>query len=154
MTHADDKRQAEVEKSEHKRYAIPVAVRCTLYKEDIKGKNSFQGFIRDISLGGVSLEIRDDTLVINDAFLQYVNIEMAFEITLPDVTHTVNISGVIRWYKKVKRKEVNLLYLGVQFLDLGKNDETVLNKYLALGAGDKSLIWNLWDSLSTQPSLE
>jgi len=43
------------------------------------------------------------------------------------------------------------LYLGVQFLNLKKRDEAILVKYLALGTGDKSLIWNLWDNLSIQP---
>ena len=151
MENSDDTREAGIEKRAHRRHTIPVAVNCRLFKEDIKGKNSFQGFIQDISLGGVSLEIRDDTLVLNDALLMYLNVEMTFAIDMPDGTHKVNVSGIVRWYKKAKRKGVNFLYLGVQFMNLKKSDEAVLAKYLDLGAGDKSLIWNLWDSLSDHP---
>jgi len=151
MENSDDNRETVIERRKHRRHAIPVAVSCRLFKEDIKEKNNFQGFIEDISLGGVSLEIRDDTLVINDAFLMYLNVEMTFEINMPDGTHKVNVSGIVRWYKKAKRKDVNLLYLGVQFLSLKKRDKAILEKYLDLGTGDKSLIWNLWDNLSIQP---
>jgi hypothetical protein len=151
MENSDDTREAGIERRVHRRHTIPVAVNCRLFKEDIKGKNSFQGFIQDISLGGVSLEIRDDTLVLNDALLMYLNVEMTFAIDMPDGTHKVNVSGIVRWYKKAKRKGVNHLYLGVQFLNLEKSDGAILEKYLALGARDKSLIWNLWDNLSINP---
>jgi hypothetical protein len=138
----------EAERREHRRCSIPAAVNCIFFKKDLKGKNKFQGFIQDISLGGVSLEIRDDTLIINDAFLQYTNIEMTLQLNMPDGTYKMNISGIIRWYKRVKKKDVNLLYLGIQFYNLGESDKVIIEKYLALGTGDKSLIWNLWDNLS------
>lgn len=151
MENSDNHGGAKIERRKYERRAIPAAVSCKLFKEDIKGKNSFQGFIRDISLGGVSLEIRDDTLVINDTFLLYLDVEIAFEINIPDGTHRIDVTGVVKWYRKVKKKEVNLLYLGIRFLNLEKGDEAILEKYLALGTGDKSLIWNLWDNLSIQP---
>jgi hypothetical protein len=132
MENSDDTREAGIEKREHRRHAIPAAVSCRLFKEDIKKNNSFQGFIQDISLGGVSLEI-------------------TFAIDMPDGIHKVNVSGIVRWYRKDRRKDVNLLYLGVQFLNLGKSDKAILEKYLASGTGDKSFIWNLWDNLSIQP---
>lgn len=151
MENSDNTSESVIERRAHRRHTIPVAVSCRLFKEDIKKKNSFQGFIQDISLGGVSLEIRDDTLVINDAFLMYLNMEMTFAINVPEGTYKLNVPGIVRWYKKAKKKGVNLLYLGVQFLNLKKSDEAILENYLALGAGDKSLIWNLWDSLSEHP---
>jgi len=133
----------------HQRSAIPTTFICKFLNNDLK-KNSFQGFIQDISQGGVSLEIRDDFLVIGDEHLQYKNIEMVGELNLPDGTHKMNISGIIRWHKRLKKKNMSFLYLGVQFRNLHENDITVLNKYLALGTGDKNLIWNLWDNLSIQ----
>jgi hypothetical protein len=117
----------------------------------LKGKSSFQGFIQDISFGGVSLEIRDDFLNISDSLLTYTNIEMAVEFNLPDGAHKMSFSGIIRWHKRVKKKNKNFLYLGIKFYNLEERDRDVLKQYLSLGTGDKNLIWNLWDNLSVQP---
>jgi len=151
MENFGDDENGGIERREHQRRNIPAAVSCTFFNKDIKGKSNFQGFIQNISSGGVSLEIRDDTLIINDTSLQYSNIETTFELNMPDGIQKMSISGIIRWYKKVKKKGVNLLYLGIQFFNLDKSDKAILEKYLALGTGDQNLIWNLWDNLSTQP---
>lgn len=44
---------------------------------------------------------------------------------------------------------MNLLYLGIQFFYLDESDKSVLKKYLALGTGDKNLIWNMWDTVNS-----
>jgi hypothetical protein len=76
---------------------------------------------------------------------------MVVELNMPDGNHKMNISGIIRWHKRLKKKNMSFLYLGVQLCDLKENDGAVLNKYLALGTGDRNLIWNLWDNLSIRP---
>ena len=53
-----------IERRKYLRRSIPAAVTCTFYEEVLQGKGSFKGFIQDISLGGVALEIRDDFLTI------------------------------------------------------------------------------------------
>jgi len=63
----------------------------------------------------------------------------------------MNISGIIRWHRRIKKKNMNLLYLGIQFFNLDERDKAIIEKYLALGTGDQNLIWNLWDNLSIQP---
>lgn len=151
MEKFDSYEKVKIERRKHRRHNIPSAVSCILFKKDLEGKNSFQGFIQNISSGGVSLEIRDDTLIINNAYLQYSNIEINFELNMPDGTHKMNVSGIIKWYKKVKKKDVNLLYIGIQFFNLDEIDTVVLKKHLVLGTGDRNLIWNLWDNLSIQP---
>jgi len=60
----------------------------------------------------------------------------------------MNFSGIISWCKRVKKKNMSFLYLGIQFYHLDKSNKDILKKYLSLGTGDKNLIWNLWDNLS------
>jgi c-di-GMP-binding flagellar brake protein YcgR len=140
--------QSGIDRRRQTRHSIPAAVTCTFFKGDLKGKNSFRGFIQNISLGGASLEIRDDSFLINDSFLQFTNMEMVFELPMPEGTHRITISGIIRWYHKIKKKDVNLLCLGVQFYNVDDRAKDILNQYLTQGAGDKNLIWSLWDTLN------
>lgn len=139
-----------IERRKHQRFNIPAAVNCKFFNKDIKGKSSFQGFIQDISFGGVSLELRDDFSIINDSLLKYTNVQMTLELNMSDGIHKINFSGIIRWYRRVKKEGMSFLYLGIQFYNLDESSKEVIKKYLALGTGDKNLIWNLWDNLTIQ----
>lgn len=139
-----------IERRKHQRFNIPAAVNCKFFNKDIKGKNSFQGFIQDVSFGGVSLELRDDFSIINDSLLKYTNVQMTLELNMSDGIHKINFSGIIRWYRRVKKEGMSFLYLGVQFYNLDESSKEVIKKYLAFGTGDKNLIWNLWDNLTIQ----
>ena len=137
-----------VERRKNKRYRIPAVVKCKLFEEVVSGKNSFQGFIQDLSFGGVSLEITDDFLNIKEDLIKYTNIEMELEFNSPDGLHKMSFSGIIKWYKRVKKKDKKVLNLHIQFHYLDEKSADVLMKYLSLGSGDKNLFWNLWDNLS------
>jgi len=151
MENFDNDEKEKIENREHQRYSVPAMVTCTFLEESLRGRSSFQGFIQDISFGGVSLEVRDDFLIISDSLLKYTDLEMAVELDLPDGKHRLNFSGVIRWQKRVKKNNMSFLYLGIQFYDPKESDRIVLKKYLSLGTGDKNLIWNLWDNILMQP---
>ena len=140
-----------VERRVNKRHSIPAVVTCTFFEEVLNGKGSIQGFIEDISFGGVSLEIRDDFLRIKEDLLIYTTVEMEVELNFPDGTHRMVFSGIVKWHKRVKKKDNNTLYLKVQFHNLDEKSAEMLNEYLSLGSGDKNLIWNLWDNLSPHP---
>jgi hypothetical protein len=142
------KEKESVERRHNKRHRIPAVVACTFFEEVLKGKGSVQGFIQDISFGGVSLEIRDDFLSINEELLMHTTVEMEVELNFPDGNHRMTFSGIVKWHKRVKTKGKNALYLKIQFHNLDEKSADMLNSYLSLGSGDKNLIWNLWDNLS------
>ena len=126
--------------------------RCVLYGGvNVTGLPGLQGFIRNISFGGVLLEIMNDSSNVKEELLKYTNAEMEVELNSPDGLHKMNFSGIIKWYKKVKKKDNNTLYLNIQFHNLDDKSADVLKKYLSLSSGDKNLFWNLWDNLSMQP---
>ena len=139
-----------IEGREDQRFNSPAAVNCTFFNKNMKGKNNFQGFIQDISLGGVSLEIRDDFSIIDDSLLKYTSIQMGLELNMPGGTHKMEFSGIVRRLKRVKKEGMSFLYLGIQFNALNESSKEILMEYLSLGTGDKNLIWNLWDNLSIQ----
>jgi hypothetical protein len=140
-----------VERREHQRHAIPAAVTCRFFEEVLRGKGTFQGFIQDISFGGVALEIRDDFLTIKESLLLYTTLEMTVAFNLSDGIHQIDFSGIIRWYKRIKRSDKSFVYIGIKFHSLNEESKEVLKHYLSLGTGDTNLIWNLWDNLSIQP---
>lgn len=138
------------ERREHQRHAIPAAVTCTFFEKGLPGKGTFQGFIQDISLGGVSLEIRDDYLTIKESMLLYTTIAMTMAFNFSDGMHQMDFSGIIRWYKRIRKNDKNLVYIGIKFHRLDEKSREVLEHYLSLGTGDTNLIWNLWDNLAIQ----
>jgi len=111
----------------HQRYEVPSAVTCQFSIEDLGKERIFKA---------------PDT-----------SIEIALEVDIPDGIHKMNVSGSIRWQRKVKKKNRDLLHLGVQFDKLKENNKDILMKYLVSGAGDKQLIWDLWENLLIDPKL-
>jgi len=140
-----------VERREHERHAIPAAVTCTFFEEVLRGKGTFEGFIQDISLGGVALEVRDDFLTIKESLLLYTTLEMTVAFNLSDGIHRMHVSGIIRWYKRIKKSDKSFVYIGIKFHSLDEKSKEILEHYLSVGTGDTNLIWNLWDNLSIQP---
>lgn len=136
-----------MERRENKRYNVPAMVTCSFYEGGIKGKSSFQGFIQDISLGGVSIEIRDDFFIISEALLFYTTVEMSVALNFPDGVHPMDFTGVIRWCRRRKEESRNFLYLGIKFHNLSEENQALVRHYMSFGQGDKNLIWNLWDTL-------
>jgi c-di-GMP-binding flagellar brake protein YcgR len=143
-----DSGKEQIERRENKRYSVPAIVTGSFCEGDNKRKLTFRGFIQDISLGGVSIEIRDDFFIISEALLIYTTVEMSVALNFPDGAHQMDFSGVIRWYRRRREDSRNFLYLGIKFNTLSEDHQALVKKYMSLGQGDKNLICNLWDSMS------
>ena len=150
MESQDGTARLRIEKRKHQRHSIPVMVTCRFLEEGLNGQSSFQGFMQSISLGGTLLEIRDDFLSIAESKLTYSPVEMNVEFHFPDGAHRIDVLGIIRWHKRVKKPKGSFLYLRVRFNDLEEKSLEILKRFLSLGTGDKNLIWNLWDAIHTR----
>jgi len=139
-----------VDKCAHRLYTIPTFVNCMFLEHPLKGNRAYKGFIEDISLNELSLELRDDYLSIQESLLIYSTLEMTMGIYFPDGLHKVNLTGIIRWCKRVRKKDKSCLRLGIRLYGMNEKNREVLKDYLYLGVGDKNLIWNLWDILPIQ----
>ena len=142
------KENGKIERRKNKRYNIPTVVNCKFFEEVTNGKSSFQGFIRDISFGGVSLEISDAGLNLKEELLKYTNIEMEVELNSPEGINRVGFGGIIKWHRSVKKEDKNVLYLHIQFHNLDEKSANLLKEFLSSVSGDKNLFWNLWDNQS------
>jgi hypothetical protein len=138
----------QLEKRKHQRYCIPSVVTCRFPEELPGGQRSFQGFVQDISLGGVFLEIRDDFLCIKKPNLGCSTIEMTLECTMPEGVKLLAVAGNIKWHKRIKKATGSFLYLRIQFHTMDERNLKILKKFLSLGTGDKHLFWNLWDTIN------
>ena len=141
-------RETDVEyKYAHRLYTIPTFVNCTLLEHPLKGNRAYKGFIEDISLSELSLELRDDYFSIQESLLKYSTLEMTVIFHLPDGLHELNLPGIITWCKRIRKKDKSCLHLEIRLYELNEENREILKDYLYLGIGDKNLIWNLWDNL-------
>ena len=136
-----------VEKYAHQFYNIPTFVNCTFLEHPLKANRSYKGFIEDISLNELSLELRDDYFSIQGSLLIYSTLEMTVIFHFPDGLHEVKLTGIITWCKRFRKKDKGYLDLGIRLYELNEKNRELLKNYLHLGIGDKNLIWNLWDNL-------
>ena len=137
----------QIEKRKHQRYSIPSVVTCNFVEGIPEGKRRFEGFLQDISLGGVFLEIKDDFLHINESVLPHSTIEMVMECTVADGIEMMAVSGTIKWFKRIQKPSGSFLYLRIQFHTLDEMSLDTLKEFLSLGTGDKQLFWNLWETV-------
>jgi hypothetical protein len=136
-----------VEKCAHRLYSIPTLVNCTFLEQPLKGNRAYKGFIDEISINQLSLELRDDYFSIQESLLKYSTLEMTVILHLHDGLREVNLTGIITWCKRFRKKDRSCLQLGISLYDLNEKNRETLQDYLYLGIGDKNLIWNLWDNL-------
>ena len=129
-----------VEKCVHSLYAIPTFVNCTFLENSLKGNRAYKGFIEDISLNELSLELRDDYFSIQESLLKYSTLEMTVILHLHDGLREVNLTGIITWCKRFRKKDRSCLQLGISLYDLNEKNRETLQDYLYLGIGDKNLI--------------
>ena len=144
----NERETSAAEKYEHYFHTVPTLVTCTFLGNLCKGNRSYEGFIEDISLRELSLELRDDYFTIEESLAIYSPVEMRMNFNFPDGLHQVVLTGIIIWSKRVRKKEKSYLYLGIRLDEHNEKNGALLNDYLSLGIGDTNLIWNLWDNLS------
>ncbi|MBN2332639.1 MAG: PilZ domain-containing protein [Deltaproteobacteria bacterium] len=137
METPDDRRQ-------FKRLDKPLTIDFGFIGESasIAGRNSFSGFVEDISLGGIRLLLREKYGKLYNMSLQGKRIKLS--LPLSQFEHTIYTTGIIQWAKNTRERTDQLITLGVKFLDLGATDCHYLENYLSTSQGDHNLLWDLW----------
>jgi hypothetical protein len=132
----------------HCLHTVPTFVTCTFLENTFKGNRIYKGFIEDISLKELTLELRDDFFGIQESLVSYSPVELSMAFHFSDGRHQVVLTGIIIENKRVRKKEKSYLYLGIRLDEQDEKNGEILNDYLSSGIGDINLIWNLWDNLS------
>ena len=129
-------------------HTIPTFVTCAFLENSFKGNRIYKGFIEDISLRELLLELRDDYFSIQESLVSYSPVELSMDFHFPDGLHQIVLTGITIWNKRVRKKEKSYLYLGIRLDGQNEENREIFNDYLSSGIGDTNLIWNLWDNLS------
>ena len=136
-----------LEQCVHPLHTIPTFTTCTFLEDPLMWDRTYKGFIENISLHELSLELRDDYCTIQETQLRYGALELSVVLHFPDGLQKVTLTGIITGYRRMRVKEKCSLHLGIRLDTLNEKNRRILNDYLSLGIGDTNLIWNLWDNL-------
>jgi hypothetical protein len=82
-------------------HTIPTFATCTFLEDSLKWDRTYKGFIEDISLNELSLELRDDYFTIQESLLKYSLLEMSVVFHFSDGLHKVTLTGIITGHKTV-----------------------------------------------------
>ena len=109
----------------------------------ITGRNVFAGYIEDISLGGIRVQLRERYGKLYQVALQGEKVKLSF--SFPQFNHTVFTTGIIRWSKKITEHTDQIITMGIKFLALAPTDQQYLENYLSSNQGDQNFLWDLWN---------
>ena len=86
-------------------HSVPTYVTCTFLESSFKGYWTNKGFVEDISLKELSLELRDDYFSIQESLVIYNLVELSMDFRFPDGLHQVVLTDIITWNKRVRKKK-------------------------------------------------
>ena len=132
------------EKRQCSRHDKPLSVCFGFFgeKENLSGPESFSGFVEDISIGGVRIQIVDTYGFLHGKDLQRKAIKLS--IPIPQFDYTFITTGIIQWVKGDNKSLNQTISLGVEFINLSTPDQQYLENYLGSNLGDQNLLWDLW----------
>lgn len=133
------------EKRQHSRHDKPLSVSFAFFggHQEIPGPRTYEGFIEDISLGGVRIKLVDQYGFLYGRELQGMTIKLS--IPLPQLHYTLTTTGLIQWVKNDHKSLSQTLILGVEFQNVSVTDKQYLENYLSSNLGDQNLLWDLWN---------
>ena len=128
-----------------KRHDKPLRVELGLVDEkpSLSNRTSFQGFIEDISLGGLRLQLRERYGKLYKMKLQGKQVKLA--IPFSQFNYTIYALGTIQWSNDFQEHTEHVITMGIRFIDLSPTDCQYLENYMGSNKGDHNLLWELWN---------
>ncbi|RJQ18078.1 MAG: PilZ domain-containing protein [Nitrospiraceae bacterium] len=105
------------------------------------GHSSFNGYLRDISIDGASLEFEDKYGRFSLKEANKSSIKISFSIPHEG---KVNIFARIKWVKK-SGSNGNCLSIGIEFKDMESWQLDTIEKLIGMKNKDHNMMWNLWE---------
>ena len=127
-----------------KRHDKPLSIEFGLVgeKDSLSKRSSFQGFVEDISLGGLRLQLRERYGKLYKVPLQGKQITLS--IPFPQFNYTVFTLGIIQWSNDFQEHTEHVITMGIKFVDLSPTDSQYLENYMGSNKADHNLLWELW----------
>jgi c-di-GMP-binding flagellar brake protein YcgR len=102
----------------------------------------FQGYIKDISLGGACIAVEQRFGLANREDLKGLRVKM--EISQPE-QDSLFLFSVICWVRMKESKKTWQMLLGLEFEEMAAWQKERLEKFLSLRGKDQEMLWRLWD---------
>ena len=115
-----------------------------LRAEENKPPLILEGFTKDISLGGACIDLGAKYWAVPPSELEERQVEL--EINLPNADTTLILKGEVAWTREIPQAGKSILELGIEFVDLTKENLDLLNQFCIGADGEQNLMWSLWES--------
>ena len=127
------------------RHEIPIKINLKILRtEEKKPPLVLEGFTKDISLGGACIDLGAKYWAVPPSEMEERQVEV--EINLPNADTTLNLEGVVAWTRDIPQAGKSILELGIEFVDLSKENLDLLNQFCIGADGEQNLMWSLWES--------
>ena len=104
----------------------------------------YSGFAENLSLGGMCIYIHEGYNALNIDHLLGKRIKI--EMSIPSMRDRIFLLGEVRWGTREGQLE-RVVMIGVQFVEMTDFHSKGIEQFLAIGAKDHSMLWDLWDNL-------
>lgn len=123
----------------------PLSVTFSFFgaNEALSGLKEFSGFVEDISISGVRIQIVDPYGFLYGKELSGKVIKCS--LPFPHLDYTLVSTAIIQWVRGDKKNLNQTFSLGVQFRNLSMTDCQYLESYISSNYGDHNLLWDLWN---------
>ena len=101
------------------------------------------GFTRDISLGGMCIDLGDKPLPVSLEALKQTDVTIT--IKLPSLDQTLEVEGTVVWNTKSIGYGSAGTLVGIQFKGLNDTERNTLEAFCSGGGAEQNLLWHLWD---------
>ncbi|HYC21697.1 MAG TPA: PilZ domain-containing protein [Candidatus Bathyarchaeia archaeon] len=143
---AEERRESTMEENYEDRrlhprteFAYPVSFGLIMPGQAPRG---FQGYIKDISLGGACIAVEQRFGLAKRDDLKGLRVKM--EISQPE-QDSLFLFSVIRWVRMKESKKIWQMLLGLEFEEMAPWQKERLEKFLSLRGKDQEMLWRLWD---------
>jgi len=130
-----------VENRRQPRTKFVFPVRFDIFLPDRVTK-SFDGYIRDMSMGGACVQFRDRYGLIDLDGLKGHRVKLAVRIPQGEQLY---LNAVVQWARKENATRGYSVLLGLEIKEIAEWQVEQLERFISMGNKDQKMMWNLWE---------
>lgn len=121
------------------KFAFPV--KFTFYGSD-RISRSFDGYIRDMSMGGACVQFKDRYGVISMDDLKGSRVRLAVKIPQGEKLY---LQAFVQWIRKESPGRGFSILMGLELREIADWQVEQIERFISMGNKDQKMMWNLWD---------
>jgi len=121
------------------KFVFPVSFDIFLPDRVIK---SFDGYIRDMSMGGACVQFRDRYGLIELDGLKGHRVKLAVRIPQGEQLY---LHAVVQWARKENASRGFSVLIGLEIKEIAEWQVEQMERFISMGNKDQKMMWNLWE---------